>query len=1460
MASQAVLHSVSEAPAMLPRAVQRTTPLVHRGRSEGIIVYPAQDPAYKELARELAAAIARRARVELIRLTDAEIIPQRGFPLPKPYQRCPLILLGNLNTNRVLLPLYARYYCATDITYPGGNGYDLRTLPNPYGTGVNWILAGGSTLSGVERAVTRLIEHIDRSGMQGELNLPFLLEVDLDPSLARRLTAWPDTPLGVPLPQTPAELLKAIGAYAILYAWTGDLRYGQFARDCLRALNAQVEHSYGDRHYLIERLVRALPWLSAGGLLDEADLLRTDELLLGTALETQNMWWRKRDGRPPLGHRHHGKGTYAFYLQARFLREQAHPNPAAGALCDRWMAECRAFLDALAEAGIDDQNDESTLNNLATLVWYSLGEERFAFFESGNARRCAQRAIAVHDNMGAGAGLEGYGEGWPGAMYLPQEAGIIVAACAFYYQDGELKWALEHIPHLKDPMRIDEWTLSPTFMHRFDPGPELMPRWPQRLIGLQRLPLSPYQIELATRPPEHIEPRGHSVNAPETWLHQGGVGRNTLPPERTFDKLVFRRGLAPQDPYLLVEGYQGGFRWQGSMHAANAIVRFSQAGHIFLIQNTDRQSYYHKNALLISDGYNRTPLPPLAEWITAADFPAIALSATRMNPIHHTCWTRYIFWAKPGDGFFVVIDAVEFQEAGPYTVTCTWRTPGYAELQGRSWRSRQGDHVFTLRFSQELLATSEEQGLQGAANPYVLRQRQCGVYDARSLVTFQNLFHVRPISSSESLDILFLTPTQALIVEVQGRPLAWCAVDPQRQGIRRAGLTAQAVSLMATLQAIALSGVLSLEVEPAYSFRSNRPVGLYLDLGSGQMIVRADSPDSLGAHIRISQETQSFEAELRDDQALSFPLSLDFTVRLATRLQEQFHMWRDTPRPVPPPASLVFPEGAWRAGWQWGVWQPVQERIRNVAVTARPAPADGFPEQLVDTVLPEWRTLVRQWPEADRYEIHLELGEEVFIDHLRVIGDSLLQPTLRTFHPLPQGVQVMLSSDGFQGDQRLCHHEPRKEMATWPRFHGREDRFEALRFPIADKARQIRIHIPSPPAGELFVCHEIELYSNRWSSPPVKQLISADLDHDGRLELVAISLAHELVVLNEEGVERWRWQAPNPVTHVSCHDLDGRGCRQICVGLLGGRLVILDPDGVVRRDLSLAHFHQEVKDLHFGMLHSIHGLAIWHREPDGRGALALGGYALVVFLDPDGEVLGHSWADGSWQVDLLPCPPEGQAPWDLWVRSRWNHGICIYEGRPGLEPSNEAIVFGGLRQPMFRPLRRVIPFVTGDSVAFEWIGPPEKERGYLLVAAEHGVGLLSPTQEDWLWKLEGNTYIQACMAADVDHDGEMEVLIGGGDGFVSVLRLADGSPKQHLLVGSPVTGLASWSRCNVWFVGTQERLLAVDLQGQILNSEPVAVHRLCPLAPGSILVVTKQGHLIRLIYEPAVAKGHSSAL
>jgi len=186
---------------MLPRIVHGETRLIHAGGQLDVtIIYPQIDPAYLKLAQNLADGLNRFSTNRAVLLADRDLMPSISQQLPDQYRFHPLILLGNLNTNRALLPLYAGYFCFTDAVYPGGDGYDLRTMVNPYGKGANVILAGGSSLRGVERAVDRLIAHIQAAGKPGELILPYLLEVELELALKQELYAWPETPLDVPLP------------------------------------------------------------------------------------------------------------------------------------------------------------------------------------------------------------------------------------------------------------------------------------------------------------------------------------------------------------------------------------------------------------------------------------------------------------------------------------------------------------------------------------------------------------------------------------------------------------------------------------------------------------------------------------------------------------------------------------------------------------------------------------------------------------------------------------------------------------------------------------------------------------------------------------------------------------------------------------------------------------------------------------------------------------------------------------------------------------------------------------------------------------------------------------------------------------------------------------------------------------------------------------------------------------
>jgi hypothetical protein len=1418
---------------VLPRTLIRTTSLAR----DLVIIYPAADPQYRVLADTLSAAIIRRGGPAPECITDLALIPARSTPLPAAYRQRPLLVLGNLNTNRVLLPLYADYLCSTDATFPGADGYDLRTLVNPYGTGANLILAGGSSLRGVERAVEQLLAAIATAGPG--ITVPFLLQVEVNPALLSQLVNWPYTSLAdsSALQASRArglmfitEPIRLIGAYTLMWSLTADERYARVARDQLRALNARMTDGYGDWHYLAERFMRAIPLLNASGLLTDTDIHRTDYLLMLTALGNQHEWWRMSVGHPPLGHRHQGKGTYEFLLLARYLRDQAHPTPALRALCDQWYDECCLFLDAVARARGDDQDDESCLNNIATIFRYALGQERHAFFTSGDARRVAERCLALHDNNGNGAGQGGYGESQ--GMYLQQEATVQTAASAFYYGDGKLKWILHQLPNLAIPQRYPFLQYAPVFVQNFATGPELVPEPPPVDRTLYSLPVTDHQFAISNRPPEHSEPAGHMVNAPENWQLAEAIGLNRLPQARGFDKLVLRGGYARSDAYLMIQGYQGGFRWQGHMQAANCLVRFFQAGHVWLVQNTSRHSYHDKNGLFISDGRNDTPLPPIAEVVAVADFAPVALTVTRLSDYHHTEWTRHIFWTKAGAGCFVVIDRTLFQSDGPYSLTCTWRTPGYAALNGRRWHSHQGTHRFTLVAGSHVSATCEVDSDQGACEPYVLRQRRAGSHRTGDEATFQNLFYVRDQGATESLDLQRLDERSAVILR-NGTPSAWCGIELSPATAWLPGASAQAVSTWAEADSLAFAGVTSFVfADTAWQIRSDQPVGLLLDLAAATLTLRLDTPETKEVAVTLTL------AGNLQKVAVTGPLTLPLAATACATLKSALAAWLSGIRPAltaPVPAHAPGSGSASGSGWssQWtfdsGTRRP--ESVRNVSVTASPLPVDASPDQLLDPVLPDGysREIWTQWPKAPHYDLTLSFPEPRPVSALNLLGDCIDDPSLRVFNPLPDGIAVEVeTADGKRRALGVTAAPDRR----YKRYRDAENRLEVRTASVNELTRALHIRVPAP-TGRPLVLHRLEVLSDRAVAPALTHWIAADLNGDGRTEIVAVNAVNELFVLNDEGRELWRRTLPVPVTHLSAQPLDASGPPVLSVGLLGGELHLFQPDGTPRQVRKLAEEFRQRTDCLMGWFNAIHSLAIWHRGADGRGSLMLGGYGIVVFLDADCRIVGHSFSDGPWEYDILVTPDHRPGRGDIFVRCGWNHGIQYYEGVPGAGPSGVIHSFGGFQQPMFRMLKRVIPFLNGRSLAYEWVDVAGAPDGAIFAATEIGCGVLSTAKKDWLWKLEGGMSLHACCTGRLD--GRPVALTAGADGFVTAVDLADGRILRSWHAGAPVVGVAQ-APSGELIVATRAGVQSLDTAWQPRSFLARSVRRMLPLDQGRFLL------------------------
>lgn len=1404
-----------------PRTVNSETVLVENNRCLAGIIYPHRSAEYRVVAEKIADRIEFESGCRPWLRTDEEVMPGKLARLGDQYRLMPLILLGDINTNRTLVNLYSRYRCFTDADYPGADGYELRTVVNAYTRGNNVIVVGGSTPAGVSRAAGCLLEAIQRDAAAGQVQVPFLLQIEIEPGLAARLKNYPLTALDAPKPDMKAvqgyEIMRVIGNYGMMYALTGDRRYGEYSADRLRVFNAAHTDSYGDRHYFMERILHAMYWLQSGGFFSAEEVTQMDHLLLGMLYGSQNNWWRRKDAEIPLGHRHHSKGTYEFLQVSRFLKENASLSEQVGQQCNTWIDECQAFMDALCRAGIDDQDDETTLNNMANLFWYSLNQERFYFFESGHARLAAMRALALHDNMGAGAGQGGYGESMYGAQYVQQDATTAVAAAAFYDHDPELKWILENMPHVKEPLRGSIFIHTPIFMHNFSTGEHLHVEEPQELVGVQVLPVTEHQYILNSYPPNHIEPYGHFVNAPETWELAEGIGQNRLPREAGFDKLTLRESFDRMGAYLLLQGYQGGYNWQGHQQAANCIVRFSQFGKIFLLQNARQHTVFDKNGVLVSSGWDVEGLSPYARLDGAVENARRAVTVTSLPDSRGGEWRRYILWNKEKQGSFTVIDAVIPYKDGEFSLTCTWRTLGYAKVDGRVFTTRQGAYTFTIVTGEDLRSELREEPFEGASSPYVWRQFLGGPASQNEVHAFHNLFYAREFGQEDLIRIHKAAETQGVITEnEQVTSRYWINPLGSVEGMGSA-LETDADLVWASSDSLVIAGATLLRW-PNGMLRASTPFHLTVNQDGSVHLSCTDV-------VELTSETQS--------QSL---LAGEFFLPGTQALLDAAWNWSRWE-----PAQTAKVEAETRAvlpalleTWCTPTFGQTQQRIRDVQIVCTPSPLNGFDEQLIDGVPLELREFWQQWPDAPEYRIRLKLNGNPVIDSLRLIADSYDEPLMRVFNPLPEGLRVISHSSGTTQQHPV---EVIPETVPFRRYRGQLDRMAGHRVLIGRPVEEIELVIPAPASGSLAL-QEVEVYGSALSPVSVSHMLAEDLDGSGEPSCILITEAGDVIRLDAYGGECWRQKASGPVHFAACFDLFNDGRKFLCLGILGGELRILKPDGSLYRSVQLAHRFEKPATL-FGWMETVMGLSVWRRDEAGRAALAVGSYGTVIYLDPDLNILGHTYVDGSWIYNILPVPGNAPDENEIWVRNGWNHGISVYRGLDTFAHADAYVDFGGVHQPLFRAIERVIPFHNGSTLAFEWL--PDVAGGRVLAAAEFGIGLIDPRTRQWDWKFGGLPRLTACM---LDSSDRQRVYTAAADGFVVALDLKNGSPVSRRWLGSPVTGLAA--RAGKLVAAAREGVFVLDHELNPTAFAPIPAKNLVPFGPRGVLVLSTQGGLHQL--------------
>ncbi len=159
--------------------------------------------------------------------------------------------------------------------------------------------------------------------------------------------------------------------------------------------------------------------------------------------------------------------------------------------------------------------------------------------------------------------------------------------------------------------------------------------------------------------------------------------------ESAFDKLTFRSGFDPEDEYLMIDGVAGGSH---SYDDANTIGEFSANERRWLVEidifNGPTMAF-HNAVTVARGGLGQSLVPQAAELADRAEGDGWAYTATRLPYYNGVHWTRHTLW-MPGRQT-VVIDEMTACEPGDYSFVDGWRSLGEPTLQPGRFETAQDD-------------------------------------------------------------------------------------------------------------------------------------------------------------------------------------------------------------------------------------------------------------------------------------------------------------------------------------------------------------------------------------------------------------------------------------------------------------------------------------------------------------------------------------------------------------------------------------------------------------------------------------------------------------------------------------------------------------------------------------------------------------------------------------------------
>ena len=616
------------------------TVLVTKGDAHAAIVTPRSNQ-YRESANAI--------RDKIKDITGIIVPCYKDDAVPKDIlKKYNVIALGNMNTNTFIEKLYHQWYCLLDLKYPGKNGYVVRSLHNPYGTGHNVIFIGGSDDEGVEKAA-RVFADLLKPG--DPLQVGRLMEIKLGkginpPEIGDDIPdwvvyswrdSWRRTKGGRTTGYKPSTFFgwNPISIAGALYYMTGQRKYLDYFKVMAMpdpdhiSLPNRTSEAFNDP---LDPLVKNYHYRShlvdcVYDLIEESPLFTNEERLFITnkLLEHQHEYDPSNTYSKPNGSRHALWHMMNIYTGSRYFAKY-YPDPVWNRRIDNIRTAFNSFIN------------NPTWGERDTLSWVSTSiEPVFDFFmmdgfESFVESGTAKTMMTALEILMTGNEIDDYNKCVPISL-------LHKAACML--KDTRYIWMAWQLGFDFDTFRIGQ---------SYCPADDLPVAPPTDLVN-----------KIAVYP------------LAKTYWKQT---KKSISLKEGFQILSYRSGLSNKNDYFLVDGFCGLGR---NYYHLNTILRL----HMFNGRTMLRG--YANDVDILFNGKADPNVARCAALKNSFSKEDIAFIKTEVSNMTSSKWQRYILYLK--DSVFIVIDKIIPQKDGIFDISCSWQLGGKVKKNSRPSRS-----------------------------------------------------------------------------------------------------------------------------------------------------------------------------------------------------------------------------------------------------------------------------------------------------------------------------------------------------------------------------------------------------------------------------------------------------------------------------------------------------------------------------------------------------------------------------------------------------------------------------------------------------------------------------------------------------------------------------------------------------------------------------------------------------